>query len=362
MLYISNADVQSLLDTKTCLDALRAGYRDLARGDAAYIPRIDIHAPTGREDDYYRWGSMSGVCRSMGVVATRIKSDIVSWPGGETEEKWCIEPGTYSGIILLYSIVNGEPLALINDGVLQHMRVGGSAGLGAEALAREDASVLGMMGSGGMAETYLEAIAAVRPIQTVKVYSPNREHREAYAREMTRRLEIEVIPVASPEEATRGSHIVSTATDAMSPTFEAAWVEPGAHVTCVSRRELDKAILDRADVIVQLGVGTIPPEFKVPGLEWPYGGMASYITGQPEERRRLPQGRAAELGGYAGLLELETGQASGRTSPDQVTLFINTGTQGLQFAAVAGRTYQLAKERGLGQSMPLEWFLQDIRD
>src|ERR1700730_10687967 len=221
MLYLSNADVQSILDTRACLDALRDGYRDLARGDAAYIPRIDIHAPTGREDDYYRWGSMSGVGRSEGVVAIRIKSDVVSWPGGETEEKYCIEPGTYSGIILLYSTTNGEPLALINDGYLQHMRVGGSAGLGAELLAREDSSVLGMIGSGGRAETYLEPIAAVRSLRLVRVYSPNKEHRETYAREMARRLEIEVVAVGSPEEAVRGRDIVSTATDAMSPTFEA---------------------------------------------------------------------------------------------------------------------------------------------
>jgi len=362
MLYISNADVHSLLDTKTCLDALRAGYQDLARGDAAYIPRIDIHAPTGRDDDYYRWGSMSGVCRSMGVVATRIKSDVVSWPGGETEEKYCIEPGTYSGIILLYAITDGEPLAMMNDGVLQHMRVGGSAGLGAEVLSREDSSVLAMVGSGGMAETYLEAIAAVRPLRLVKVYSPTKDHREAYAREMARRLEIEVVAVGAPEEAVRGSDIVSTATDSMSPTFDAAWVEPGAHVTCVSRRELDKAILGRADVIVQLGTGTIPAGANVPGLEWTYGGVASYITGQPEERKRLPSSAHAELGEYTSLVELQTGQAAGRTNPEQVTLFINSGTQGLQFAAVAGRTYQLAKERGLGQPMPLEWFLQDIRD
>lgn len=362
MLYLSNSDVQAVLDTRTCLDALRAGYQDLARGDAAYVPRIDIHAPTGREDDYYRWGSMSGVCRSTGVVAIRIKSDVVSWPGGQTEEKYCIQPGTYSGIILLYSIENGEPLAMLNDGHLQHMRVGGSAGLGAEVLAREDAAVLGMMGSGGMAETYLEAIAAVRSLRQVKVYSPNREHREAYAREMTRRLEIEVTAVDAPETAVRGSDIVSTATDAMDPTFRAEWVEPGAHVTCVSRRELDKAILDRADVIVQLGIGTIPPSYRVPGLEWPYGGTASYVTGQEDERKRLPSHKEAELGEYTSLIDIETGRASGRENPSQVTLFINTGTQGLQFASVAGRAYQLARERGLGQPMPLEWFLQDIRD
>jgi alanine dehydrogenase len=362
MLYISNDDVHAVLDTKTCLDALRAGYEDLARGDAAYIPRIDIHAPTGREDDYYRWGSMTGVCRSMGVVATRIKSDVVSWPGGQTEEKYCIEPGTYSGIILLYAIRDGEPLALINDGILQHMRVGGSAGLGVEALARDDAATLAMMGSGGMAETYLEAIAAVRPLRLVKVYSPTREHREAYAREMARRLEIEVVPVESPAEAVRGSDIVSTATDSMSPTFDAAWVEPGAHITCVSRRELDKAIMGRADVIVQLGESTIPADSNIPGLEWTYGGVASYITGQPEERKRLPSAARVERGEYTALIDLQTGRAPGRTSRDQVTLFINGGTQGLQFAAVAGKTYHLAKERGLGKPMPIEWFLQDIRD
>jgi alanine dehydrogenase len=229
-------------------------------------------------------------------------------------------------------------------------------------LAREDSTVLGMMGSGGMAETYLEAIAAVRPLRLVKVYSPSQEHRETYAREMARRLEIEVVAVATPEEAVRGADIVSTATDSMSPTFDAAWVEPGAHVTCVSRRELDKAILGRADVIVQLGFGTIPAGSGVPDLEWTYGGVASYITGQPEERKRLPSHSAAELGEYTSLMDLETGRANGRTSPEQVTLFINSGTQGLQFAAVAGRTYQLAKERGLGKPMPLEWFLQDIRD
>jgi alanine dehydrogenase len=133
-------------------------------------------------------------------------------------------------------------------------------------------------------------------------------------------------------------------------------------VTCVSRRELDKAIIARSDVIVQLGIGTIPPSFPVPGLEWRYGGTASYITGQPNERERLPAHAEGELGEYTSLVDIEMGRATGRTDPAQVTLFINTGTQGLQFAAVAGRAYQLAKERGLGKPMPIEWFLQDIRD
>jgi alanine dehydrogenase len=362
LLYLSNEMVQKVLDMRTCLEALRAGYQDLARGDAAYIPRIDIYAPTGRDEDYYRMGSMSGVCRATGVVAVRIKSDVVSWPGGSTEEKYCIEPGTYSGIILLYSIRNGEPLALLNDGYLQHMRVGGSAGLGVDLLARPDAEVVGMLGSGGMARTYLEAIAEVRPLRLVKVFSPTRANREAYAEEMSEQLGVQVVPVDSAEEAVRGSQIVATATDALEPTFRAEWVEPGTHLTCVTRRELDAAIIGRADLVAQLGIASIPRDNPLPGLDWPSANMAAYVTGQPEERARLPWKMSSESGEYPLLVDIEHGRAEGRTRQDQVTLFITTGTQGLQFAAVAGRVYQLATERGIGQSMPREWFLQDIRD
>ncbi|HVA22924.1 MAG TPA: ornithine cyclodeaminase family protein, partial [Chloroflexota bacterium] len=289
MLYLSNGDVEAVLDMPICLEALRAGYADLARGDAAYIPRIDIYAPTSREEDYYRWGSMTGVCRTTGVVAIRIKSDVVYWTEQQTEEKYCMQPGTYSGIILCYSIVNGEPLALLNDGYLQHMRVGGCAGLGADVLARPDADVLGLIGSGGMARTYLESFAQVRRLRQVKVYSPDRGHRYAFAETMGEKLGIEVVPVDGPEQAVRGSHIVATATDSMAPTFDPAWVEPGAHMTCVTRRELGKATIDRADVRVQLGINTIPMDCPLPGLEWGSSAMAAYITGQPEERARIPR-------------------------------------------------------------------------
>lgn len=75
---------------------------------------------------------------------------------------------------MLFSTVNGEPLALINDGVLQHMRVGAGGGIGVKHLARPDSSTVGMLGSGGMARTFLEAFCVVRPIRRVKVYSPTR--------------------------------------------------------------------------------------------------------------------------------------------------------------------------------------------
>jgi len=109
----------------------------------------------------------------------------------------------------LLSTRNGEPLAFINDGHLQHMRVGGGAGLGAKYLARPDSRVVGMIGSGGMARTYLEAFTRVRDVQKVRVYSPSKAHREAYAEEMSTEHDIEVEAVDSAEEAVRGVDIVS---------------------------------------------------------------------------------------------------------------------------------------------------------
>jgi alanine dehydrogenase len=148
MLFLNNADVEKLLDMKTCLEALEVGYQDLVTGNAVHRPRIDVWAPCERDDGYFRWGSMEGVCRSYGVFAIRMKSDVVCWPEGENEIKYCIQPGTFCGLIMLFSTKNGEPLAIINDGVVQHMRVGACAGLGVKYLAREDANIVGIIGSG----------------------------------------------------------------------------------------------------------------------------------------------------------------------------------------------------------------------
>lgn len=347
-----------------CLSALRTGYEDLVRGEATYIPRIDLYAPTPRTDDYYRWGSMAGASKSFGIHAIRMKSDIVYWPDGRREEKYCKQPGLYCGLIILFSTETAEPLAIIQDGILQHMRVGACAGLGAEALSRTDSKTLGLLGSGGMARTYFEAIVAVRSITTCKVYSPTQMNRESFAAEMNKKYpNIQVIAVDQPEEAVRNSDIVATATNSLTPTFDPAWVAPGTHLTCVSRRELSPEIIDLADVTLQLGYNTIPPNDNIPDMVWwPLGGFATYVSGNAEERARIPRGRAVAGKQFPTLLDFARGSHPGRTSPDQITFFVTTGTQGLQFASVGGRVLQLVTEHGLGVPLPQEWFLQDIRD
>lgn len=363
MRLLTNDDVQAVLDMPATIAALRAGYEDLAADGAAYIPRIDLYAPTARHDDgYYRWGAMTGASRSFDVVATRMKSDVLTWPGGLTEEKYCIEPGTYCGLILVFRISDGAPLAIIQDGYLQHMRVGGSAGIGVDVLARPGPLSLGLLGSGGMADTFVDAIAQVRELTEVRVFSPTAANRETFARAASERLGLPVRAVGTAQEAVEGAGIVATATDSMSPTFDAAWVAAGATVVCVSRRELAGDVLESADQRFQLGHSTVRPGANVPDMEWSHDGKASYVVGTAEERQRLPTGHGAERAVLPLLTDVMAGRIPGRGSDDDIVVYMNGGTQGLQFAAVAGHVVRAAEDRGLGRRLPTDWFIEDIRD
>jgi alanine dehydrogenase len=368
MFFIDNPTVQKVLTMEECIQVQERAFLGLPTGASVHRPRIDMYVPCDRDDGYWRWGTMEGASSELGVFAIRMKSDVVTWPRHEdgtwTEEKYCMEPGTYCGLIFLLSTRNGEPLAMINDGHLQHMRVGGGAGLGAKYLARDDAHVVGMIGSGGMARTYLEAFACVRDIHMVRVYSPTKAHREAYAAEMSAKLDIAIEPVGSAEEAVRGADIVSCCTDSNLPVIEADWLEPGMHVTNLGGAELPRGVFTRADVVVRQGESGLPVPEGNDRIQAGRGhSPAAYIGGTDEEMQRLPPatGRDHFSGGYPSFVELATGEVR-RTNPDQITLYLNVGNQGLQFAAVGALVYNRCRDQQLGRVIPTEWFLQDIRD
>jgi alanine dehydrogenase len=366
MLFIHNDAVAKLLSMRECIDALEQAFRKIPEGRAIHRPRLDMYVPCERDDGYWRWGTMEGA--NDGIFAIRMKSDVITWPRGASgawrESKYCVRPGLFCGLIMLFSTDNGEPLALINDGLLQHMRVGAGGGIGVKHLARKDASRVGMLGSGGMARSFLEAFCAVRPIKHVKVYSPTPENRERYAAEMSAQLGIEVLPVASAREAVRGVDILSTCTDSMSPTFDARWLEPGMHVAMLGPAEVSREAIARFDVTIRQGVGGLglAESERVQG-EIGHSPMA-YIGGTREEMKRLPpRTHAGGFGGdYPDYCDLVFGKVRGRQNDAQITFYHNMGNQGLQFSAVGGLVYRKAKAAGLGRALPTEWFLQDIRD
>ena len=378
MKLINNDEVSQVLKMADCIRVQEEAFRGLVEYGAVHRPRVDLYYPAEDADSYFRWGSMEGA--SSRYFAIRMKSDIVSWPrtddGGWTEEKHCIEPGTYCGLIFLLSTKKGEPLALINDGILQHFRVGGGAGIGAKYLSREDSEVIGLIGSGGMARTFLEAFCCVRPIKECRVYSPTKGHKEVFAEEMSARLGIDVIPVSGPREAIAGADIVSSATDSMIPVYDAAWLEPGQHVTNLGRREMPEEAISRFDVVVRQGVAGL--QMKQTDIFQAERGHspAAFIGGTSEQQHVIPEKNPSP--GFGGdspdftdrgrggdkpeFKDLVTGKCEGRTSRDQITFYRNVGNQGLQFSSVGGLVYEKIVASGMGRDIPTEWLLQDIRD
>jgi len=360
MLLINNQTVAKILDMKGCIEALETGYRDLINERAAYRGRYDLFVPNDDPKLMYRWGTMEGASRSFETFAIRMKSDMLEWPEGKTVEKYCIEPGTFCGVIMVFSTRNGEPLAIINDGIIQHMRVGGCAGLGAKYLSRENSAVIGIFGAGGMARTYLLAFNEVRKIREVRIYSPTRKNRETYASEMSQKLGINVVPVERKEDAVRGCDIVATCTDSIQVVVDdPGLIEPGMHLTSVKANEWSPEIVKKSDLVLKMGRATK----HLDEGQIRIGAEAAVVAGNAEEIKRIANPKVDIFSqDFPLLTDVMSGKLQGRTSANQITFFANSGTQGLQFASTAGYVVREAKRRGLGQEIPTGWFLQDIRD
>jgi alanine dehydrogenase len=366
MLLLKDEDVQKVLTMPVTLEALDETQKEIIKGNASTMGRVDVYLPCERPESYYRWALMTGGAKRDGVVVARMLSDIVSWPGekgNQRENKHCIQPGTYFGMLIMFSAHDGMPIAFINDGFLQHMRVAGGAGLGVKYLARPDSHVVGMIGSGGMARTYLEAFAAVRQITKVKVYSPSQDNARIYAKEMTERFNIEVIPVGSAREAVKDVDIVSCCTSSIDPVFKTAWLEPGMHVTDVTWDETEPGFANVVDVAIKMGESTPHIENPPAGAFYAAHGFLGYVAGQPEEKNIIPKRPPREeILNMPSLADLIGGKVRGRTGDKQTSWFLNLGVMGVQFAAVCAAVYNEAKKKGIGREIPTEWFTQSIRD
>jgi ornithine cyclodeaminase/alanine dehydrogenase-like protein (mu-crystallin family) len=255
----------------------------------------------------------------------------------------------------------------MNDGYLQHFRVGADSALGTKYMAREDAHVLGMLGSGGMARSHVESIRLVRNIDRIQVFSPTREHREAYAREMAERYDVETVALDNPRDVFRGADVVCGCTDSTKPVIVGDWLEPGTHVTCIGGRP-DAATQRRVDVALRLGSAPGPvglPAWRVDDESVRYAarGRADSRPAESPEGGDGERGHGKRMGDKTIFLEdLLNGRVKGRTTPEQITFSERGNIQGAQFFAVAGAVYEAARAQGVGRVLPTEWFLQDIRD
>ena len=367
-LILNNDDVTQVLTMADTIAALEEAYAGLATQETICRPRIDIRIPTSDPAKNYQWGTMEGGSTS-GYFAIRMKSDVVyetEYAGVRTQEKYCSRPGLFCGLVLLTSIETGEPLAFINDGVLQHMRVGGDGGIGAKYMANADASTVGMLGSGGMAHAHMQAFMAVRPIKRLQVFSPTKENRERFGREMEKTHGITVKICDRAEEIYEGADIVAALTDSAVPVLDGTRIEKGAHVINIGGSGVpDAETIKRIDVYLRFGDAPGPSSRPDLVLEDEHIGWEArpnspkHGDGRPNRKRGhgvlLPEKRIS-------LADLIHGKVKGRTARDQITYSERGNLQGAQFFAVAGKVYELARAAGLGREIPTEWFLQTIRN
>jgi ornithine cyclodeaminase/alanine dehydrogenase-like protein (mu-crystallin family) len=354
-LLISNDVTARVLTMKDAIAVTDSAFQQYARGLATFQTRTDMWSPTARDGDYYRWGSLLGAICDPPTLALRFKSDVLTWKeynGAVTEEWHAVTPGRYLGFILLIDTANGELIGMLNDGIIQHVRVGALTGVGVRHLARKDSSVVGMLGSGGMAKAYLEAICIERPIRQCRVFSPTPANRERFAREMGQQLGIEVTAVDSKEAALRGADIATLCTDSRVPIFTANMVgllKPGALIVNVRHDEIDGETYDACDRVV------ITCNSK----------LNDFVLGTPEQRARRPMDKHYRRRyvdtTFEELSPILIGAAPSRKTDGELIFFHNISA-GIQFAAVGRLVYDKARERGLGTPLPIDWFLQDMRN
>jgi ornithine cyclodeaminase/alanine dehydrogenase-like protein (mu-crystallin family) len=356
MLILSNEDIEEILPVGACLEVLEEAYRDLGNGMAATVPRYDVFSPINH-DEFYEYKTMSGVLPNRKIAALRLNSSVVKWyekAGGVRKDKLPVAGGDrYVGLVMLFSTETGEPLAIFPDGYVQKLRVAGASAIAARYLARKNATMMALLGSGWQASAHLITLSLVRDLKKVKVFSPTAESRRRFLEESKEKISAELVEVDSAAEAIEGADIITCTSNSISALFPGELLKPGMHVCCVKPCELDAATYRRSDPLIihwkeakpfQIAIGVDRQSIPDIAEGWPHP-----LTREDTAVWDLPT-----------LSQLVNGQHPGRTKDDAISCFCNNVGLGLQFAAVGSEVLARAREARVGREIPTEWFLESV--
>jgi len=313
-LFLSSDDLTRLATPAEYVDAVREGYRQRGEGAPAR-PRTRITGgdPPGMLTGYTailpETGAMGGYMYAAGFGATDAHF-----------------------VLPLFDADSGAPLAVLDGAYMNPYKTGATGAVGIDALAREDATELAIIGSGSQARGQLRAAVTVRDFETVRVFSPTRESRESFAEAMDAELAPEVRAVDSSTAAVADADVVITATTASEPVFDGADLPDGAHVTCMGQYDPEKREVD-AETVAR---ATYVPDLR----ERVTIDAGAFILAREE-------GAIDDDHVHAELGEVVAGVEPGRTDPDEVTLFDSGGTA-IETVAAAYMLYERGQEQGLG--------------
>jgi alanine dehydrogenase len=347
-LLISPQEVKGVMTMAEAIEAVRLGFRAWGESPQLNAPRRRIHIPTGVRVSVHQGGVPGSGATGLMTHCEWVK------PLSDHQEY----PRLNHPVIVLYDAAEGELKAIIigeitcselpGNVAVTGLRTAATSAVGTDLLARPDAERVSVFGAGGQARNHLVALARIRKLRLVKVYSRTAENRIKFAREMEPLLNATVEPVGRPEDALRGVDIILTATNSSVPVFDGMKLEPGTHVTSIvgsnvglvqggftmaKRREIDDATLARSQV---LGIASIQQAIQ--------DEQADIFD--PVERGIIRWEQWIEIGAIL------AGKKEGRTRPEQITLFKNNAGQGVADVALGALVLKKVLEKGAG--LPLK--------
>ncbi|MDP6756804.1 MAG: ornithine cyclodeaminase family protein [Chloroflexota bacterium] len=315
-LLINESEVENLADMPMAMEAIEDVFRMQNSGAAINSPRRRVSG--GTTTLQLMGGAVPGLDR-IGFKA---------YVGGVGGARF---------IVNLYRESTGELDAIIEAGHLGQLRTGAASGVSAKLMARPDAGVATIIGSGYQARTQLEAVARVRKLTAARVHSRDAARREAFAAEMSSRLDLSVVACATGREACVGADLIVTATSSAEPVLAGDWIEPGAHVMAtganrIQARELDAAALASFDLVAADDIG----QAKIESGDL----TAAVAAGDFAWEDIVP------------LADIAAGAVEGRGDPRQRTLYKSLGIT-IWDIALADRVYRAARAAGAGAEIAM---------
>lgn len=324
-LVLTQSEIRALLSMGVCMELVAEALLALARGEAQNPLRRGMRVADGR-------GLLGMMPGSTSVPLALGLKVVTVFPGNHGSEY-----DAHQGVVLLFDPENGVPRAILDASEITAIRTAAASGVATRTLAREDAGDLALLGSGIQARTHLEAMLVARALRRVRVFSPSRTNREAFAARESQRHGIRVEAVDSARAAVEGADLVCTTTSSHEPVLEGRWLADGAHVNaagaCVKQaRELDTAAVLRARLFVDRRESALNEagDLLIPMSEGVLG--ADHIQG--------------ELG------EVLLGRCAGRRTDEEITLFESLGLA-VEDLAAAHYLERVGRERGVGLCIEL---------
>lgn len=243
---------------------------------------------------------------------------------------------TVLSIVLLWDSTTGDLLAMMDGRLITELRTAATSAVATRVLARPDARVLALLGAGVQARSHLEALALIRPLRQVRIWSRTPASVQRLIAQMPPRIGgVPLVACATAEEAARGTDIIVTATASATPVLAGKWIAPGAHINAVgapqpNMRELDTAAVQGARLYVDSRAGALAES----------GDVMIPI----EEKAIGPSHIKGEIG------EVLAGKVAGRTSDRDITLFKSLG-MAVEDVAAAQYIYSRARQQGVGRQI-----------